>query len=188
MDLKNIEKPILVDDILHHKDNIKILKHLFSFGHFQIDGTPIKNKNYNSKEDFLLNKTFTDIEQHSGFTCQIKNEQEDIPYNEPLSIYCFIIMNQLSKRLDFDYKKITRIIYNYYCRDQFCTEHVDGNTDNEFSIVYNLSTTDGGTIIQGQKYSDKSSQAKIFKSKWLHSSWPIDKDKGRVTLNIKFEI
>ena len=188
MDLNTIQSPILVDNILHNNDNIKILKHLFTYGHFQLDRTPIKNRNYNSDEDFILNKTFTDIEQHSGFSYQIKNEEQEIPYNEPLSIYSFVVLNQLSKQLNFSYKSLTRIIYNYYCRNQLTTEHVDGNADNEFSIVYNLSTTDGGTIIKGQKYPDKGGQAKLFKSKWLHSSWPIDKDKGRVTLNIKFEI
>ena len=188
MDLNTIESPILVDDILHYKDNIKILKHLFTFGHFQLDRTPIKDRNYNSEQDFILNKTFTDIEQHSGFSYQIKNEHQEIPYDELLSVYSFVILNQLSKRLDFNYNNITRIMYNYYCRDQSTTEHVDGNADNEFSIVYNLSTTDGGTTIKGQKYPDQGGQAKLFKSKWLHSSWPIDKDKGRVTLNIKFEI
>ena len=41
-------------------------------------------------------------------------------------------------------------------------------------------------IIQGEKYPDKIGQAKIFKSKWWHRSWPCVKDKGRVSLNIKF--
>jgi hypothetical protein len=186
MDLKSIEEPIIVDDVLHQKDNLKIVKHLLSHGHFQLDRSPIKNKKYNTDADLLLNSTFMDTEQHRGFLCQIKHEQQEINFDEPFSLYSEIIVNQLSKQLKFEYKKITRIMYNYYCREQCATEHQDGTDDNEFSLVYNITTTDGGTIIQGEKYPDKGGQAKIFKSKWWHSSWPCDKDKGRVSLNIKF--
>ena len=186
MDLNIIEKPIIVDNILHQNDNLKILKHLLQHGHFALDRSPIKNKIYNSQIDLLLCSTFMDTEQHRGFICKIKGEEEKIEFNEPFSLYSEIILNQLSKQLKFEYKEITRIMYNYYCRDQFATEHQDGTEDNEFSLVYNITTTDGGTIIQGEKYPDKIGQAKIFKSKWWHSSWPCDKDKGRVTLNIKF--
>lgn len=188
MNISNIEKPILVNNVLHVKDNIKILKHLFSQGHFQLDRTPLLNKKFLSEEDFLMQKIFTNLEQHTGFVFKIKRDNQEIEYNEPFSLYAMIIVNQLSKLLKFEYKKITRIIYNYYCQNQSSTEHVDGDYDNEFSVIYNPTTTDGGTIILGEKYPDVVSQAKIFKSKWLHSSWPIDKDKARVSINIKFEI
>ena len=58
----------------------------------------------------------------------------------------------------------------------------------DISILYNFHTTDGGTSILGVKYDDVASQAKIFKSEWLHSSYPTVKDKGRVSLNIVIEI
>ena len=190
MDLNSIEKPIVIDNILHQNDNLKILKLLLLNGRFSLDRGPIKNKIYNSKIDLLLTSTFMDTEAHRGFICKIYNneegEREQIEFDEPFSLYAEIILNQLSKQLKFEYKKITRIIYNYYCRNQFATEHQDGTEDNEFSLVYNITTTDGGTIIQGEKYPDKIGQAKIFKSKWWHRSWPCVKDKGRVSLNIKF--
>ena len=106
-------------------------------------------------------------------------------FDNPLNLYAFVIVNQLSKQLNFDYKEIERIYYNYYCRDQFALEHTDSKNDDHISIIYNFHTTDGGTVINGKKYQDQASQAKIFKSKWLHSSWPCVKDKGRVSLNIK---
>ena len=54
MDLNIIEKPIIVDNILHQNDNLKILKHLLQHGHFALDRSPIKNKIYNSQIDLLL--------------------------------------------------------------------------------------------------------------------------------------
>ena len=36
MNLKDIEEPILVNDILHVRDNMNILEHLFTTGEFML--------------------------------------------------------------------------------------------------------------------------------------------------------
>ena len=181
MNLLDIEKPIIINDILHHKDNLEILEYLFSFGKFNVGLN-------NTVPGARLKRALLNNVQHEGFTCPAKEEDEKFSIENPVNVYAFVIVNQLSKILGFDYKEIQRIYYNYYCQNQFATEHIDSEKEDEISILYNLHTTDGGTIILGQKYQDKASQAKIFKSKWLHSSYSTVKDKGRVSLNIKFKI
>ena len=79
-------------------------------------------------------------------------------------------------------------MYNYYCLNQQAADHTDSLEENEMSIIYNPHTTDGGTKILDKEYPDVASQAKIFKSTWLHSSLSTVKDKARVSLNIKFRI
>ena len=185
MNLKDIEEPILVNDILHVRDNMNILEHLFTTGEFMLG---INNPRPKARlEKALLNEV-----QHAGFTYATKENldggyETDI-FNNPLNLYAFVIVNQLSKKLNFDYQEIERVYYNYYCRDQFAVEHTDSKFDDHISIIYNFHTTDGGTIILGKKYQDRASQAKIFKSNWLHSSWACEKDKGRVSLNIKLKV
>ena len=184
MDLSSIEKPILVDKVLHSNDNLFLLNYLFANGHFKI------GINY-PRPEARLEKALLENVQHAGFNYQtyfekIGNENEI--FSNPLNLYAFIITNQLSKNLNFKYKKIIRIGYNYYCRNQHATDHTDSSENNEISIVYNPHTTDGGTKILDKQYPDIGSQAKIFKSNWLHSSWSTIKDKARVSLNIKFKI
>lgn len=181
--LNLIKEPIVLDNILHERDNFEILENLFKNGEF-ILGVNAAKPNIRLKKALFLD------EQHAGFQHNTKKENEDYScfLNKFLNIYAFVIINQISKRLNFEYKKILRVTYNYYCREQFATEHTDSENKNEFSIVYNPHTTDGGTIILGKKYQDISGQAKIFNSNWLHSSYPVVQEKGRVSLNIKFSI
>jgi len=182
MNITEIDKPIIINNILHTFDNVKILDYLFANGKFEIGAddqdpkTKIKN--------VLSNEV-----NHAGFYYAPKNESNNFGVlNCPLTMYGFVITNQICKNLEFTYSKIIRIAYNYYCRHQFAGEHTDSKEDNTISIIYNPITTDGGTIILGQKYQDIGSQAKVFNSKWLHSSYSTDKDKARVSLNIVLKI
>lgn len=181
MNLLDIKEPILINNILHVRDNLSILDYLFSFGKFNL------GENY-FKSGSRMKKALLDEVQHAGFNHTVLSEDGGDILENPLTIYGNVITNQLSKTLNFNYNKITRIAYNYYCREQFATEHEDSFEKNEISIVYNPHTTDGGTEILGKKYPDVANQAKLFKSNWIHSSWPCVKDKGRVSLNIKFTI
>jgi hypothetical protein len=181
MDILKIKEPILLDDVLSNIDNLNILEFLFANKSFQIGVN-------NPEPGKRLNKALLDEVQHAGFLCETAcNFQENL-FDDPLNIYAFVIVNQISKRLKFKYKNIFRVGYNYYCRNQCATDHRDSKCNNFISIVYNFHTTDGGTIILGKKYDDVVSQAKIFKSEWLHSSYSTVKDKGRVSLNIVIEI
>ena len=179
MDILKIKKPITVDNVLHINDNMNILEYVFTHGKFTLGLNKPKAK-------VRLEKALLDEVQHAGFTLMTKSEDEKIhPFDNPLNLYAFVIANQISKILNFKYKEIERINYNYYCREQFATSHRDCENDNRVSILYNFHSTDGGTEILGKKYPDIAGQAKVFKSSWLHNSWPIVKDKGRVNLNIK---
>ncbi len=179
MDILKIKKPITVDNVLHINDNMNILDYIFTHGKFTLGINDPRPK-------ARLKQALFDDVQHAGFSLISKSEKETIhPFDNPLNLYAFVIANQISKTLNFKYKEIERINYNYYCRDQFATGHTDCENNNRISILYNFHSTDGGTEILGKKYLDIASQAKIFKSSWLHNSWPTVKDKGRVNLNIK---
>ena len=181
MNIVEIDKPVIVNDVLHNKDNINIVDYLLTNGKFSIAVDNNKSSRFQ--------KAMLDEVQHSGFLYAEKNEENNTHiFNSPLTTYGFVVTNQICKTLGFTYKKITRIAYNYYCRDQFAMEHTDSEENDEVSIIYNPFTTDGGSIILGEKYQDIACQAKVFKSNWLHSSWPTVKDKARVSLNIVIKI
>ena len=181
MDILKIKEPILLNDILSNIDNLNILEFLFANKSFTLGvNNPGAGK--------MTNKVILDQVQHAGFLCETACNFPKNLFDDPLNIYAFVIVNQISKRLKFEYKRIFRVGYNYYCRNQCATDHTDSKHNNFISILYNFHTTDGGTSILGIKYDDVASQAKIFKSEWLHSSYPTVKDKGRVSLNIVIEI
>ena len=67
MNLKDIEEPILVNNILHIKDNMNVLEHLFRNGKFMLG---INNDRIKGRlEKALLNEV-----QHAGFTYATKKE------------------------------------------------------------------------------------------------------------------
>ena len=181
MDLYSIKEPILVNKVLHENDNLALLNYLFTHEKFDIGIN-------HPRPGARFEKALLENAQHAGFNCQTYSEDMEFSFDNPLNVYAFVIINQLSKNLGFEYEKITRVGYNYYCRDQHATDHTDSFTKDEISIVYNPHTTDGGTKILDKKYPDIAAQAKIFKSIWLHSSWSTVKDKSRVSLNIKIKI
>jgi hypothetical protein len=182
MDILNIKKPIIVDNVLHINDNMNILEYIFTNGKFTIGIN-------NPRPKARLKKALYDEVQHAGFSIISKSEKDIInPFDDPLNLYAFVIANQISKNLNFKYKQMERVNYNYYCREQCATSHTDCEHDNRISILYNFHSTDGGTEILGEQYQDIAGQAKVFKSSWLHNSWPTVKDKGRVNLNIKLII
>ena len=182
MNILKIDKPILVNNILHSNDNLSLVDYLFTNTSFKIASDDVTKKN--EFETAMSNET-----QHSGFLFAPKNRDNNAHiFSCPLTTYGFVITNQIAKSLGFTYKEIIRITYNYYCRDQFAQEHKDSENDNDISIIYNPFTTDGGTVILGEKYQDIASQAKVFRSNWLHNSWSTVKDKARVSLNIVIKI
>ena len=182
MDLYSIKEPILADKVLHENDNLALLNYLFSHKKFAV---AVNNVRLGAR----FEKALLENVQHAGFVCNTYgDEDKEFSFNDPLNVYAFVIVNQLSKNLGFKYEKIDRVNYNYYCQNQHATDHTDSSEKNEISIVYNPHTTDGGTKILDKKYPDIGGQAKIFKSNWLHSSYSTIKDKGRVSLNIKFKI
>lgn len=181
MNILEIKEPLILDNVLTKRDNLTILDWLFSEKHWRLA------TNYLGPGK-RLSKALINNVQHAGFTHTSASIGHENFLDDPLNLYTLVIANQISERCGFDYKKIYRTNWNYYCKNQKATPHIDDPKENLISIIYNLHTTDGGTIILDKEYKDVASQAKIFKSNWEHSSSSVTKDKGRVSVNILLEI
>tara|TARA_R110000803_G_scaffold138979_1_gene205661 strand:- start:49 stop:579 length:531 start_codon:yes stop_codon:yes gene_type:complete len=171
-----IKEPIVVTNILTNKDNEYILSLLME-RNFKI------GKEANStRMQSALHKDC----KHVGFThitCDIE-ENQLLNMNDPLNVYASIVVNKIVETANIKFNFINRIHWNYYLQGQEGIGHVDKNTDNYLSILYNIQTTDGGTEILGKFYKDSEGEAKIFKSNWIHKGFSTKEDKARTSLNI----
>lgn len=182
MDILNIQKPILIDDVLAPEENLKILSHL-------------SNRNFRIQIEDKIPDAF-----HAGFLNECKHvgmalvnydaEGSAAPTDllDPLFLYSKVIVSTIMWRLNAPkFKYMLRTHWNYYYKDQEGTGHIDKTENNFISILYNPHTTDGGTEILGKFYQDKMGQAKVFKSNWMHRGICVKKDKARSSLNIVLE-
>lgn len=175
-----IEKPTFINNILTDKDNLRILDLLFE-------------RPFNIGNEANLSKTHSAIlegYQHAGFThvtADLKC-QNQLNINDPLNVYVEIITNKVFKTLNLNYRYIERAHWNYYLKGQQGVGHIDRETSDYISILYNMHTTDGGTEILGKFYQDKGSEAKVFMSNWDHKGVSTKNDKARTSLNIVVRI
>ena len=172
------KKPILLDKILPYKENRSILEILSSMGgwHIGYEGVAHSTTTFHT--------AYTKGYPHMGMTfCSAQVGHENFT-DSPLNIYGKIIANTVAEKLEFDFKRIYRLFWNYYTKGQEGVGHYDLQSEKNISIVYNLMDTDGGTEILKQFYPDICGQAKIFKSNWWHRGVTTKEDKSRVILNI----
>jgi hypothetical protein len=183
MNILDIKEPILIENILPFSENLEILKHL-STRDFKV-----QHEDNDAESKFKC--AFVNNFKHVGFAlvtkdCSVLNLNTD-PF-DPLFLWARIITAIATEKINAsNFKRITRIHYNYYYKDQEGTGHIDNKNDNYISILYNLHTTDGGTEILNKFYSDKIGQAKVFKSNWYHKGICVKNDKARSSLNIVLE-
>ena len=78
---------------------------------------------------------------------------------------------------------IKRVNYNFYHTKSKGSEHVDSETPNCVSILYNFNTNDGYTEILNEKYKSNESEAILFNSNLLHKGIGDEKNL-RYNLNI----
>ena len=200
MNLLDIKEPILLDNILPNQENLEILKHVSTI-HYQIQTDSHEGVHGKLNSVFLkeienvvgtkgrFESAFLKEVKHAGFACAIYNEEvvgsDTINPISPLIIWTRIIIFSAMEKLNaLPFTKISRLILNYYNKDQEGINHVDHSGDNYVSLIYTPLTTDGGTTILGKFYPDKMGQVKIFKSNWLHTGVCVKEDKARVSLNI----
>jgi len=172
------KKPILINNILPFKENRTMMEILSSTGGWHIGYEGIQH----SKTNF--HTAYTKGYQHMGMTFTSAKPGHENFTDSALNIYGKIIANIIAEKLDFNFKRIYRMFWNYYVKGQEGVGHYDLETENNISIVYNLMNTDGGTEILKQFYPDICGQAKIFKSNWWHRGVTTKEDKARVILNI----
>jgi hypothetical protein len=179
MNLLEIKQPILVDDVLPPQENLEILKLLSSrpWG--------IQHETSNKSDKVLA--AFDNNTAHTGFA-HVTMDSIDHNYpghpEDPLFIYARLITNLILFKLNVPQPNLYRVHWNYYTQGQQGIGHTDHDSNRFISILYNPHTTDGGTEILDKFYPDKMSQAKVFKSSWIHRGITVKKDKARASLNI----
>lgn len=96
------------------------------------------------------------------------------------------ILNTALAAIDFKNPQIMRIMWNYYNRSSTGIMHKDHQDRGIYSMVYNLSQTDGGTEINGQFYPGDSGTAIIFPSCLDHRGFGPRLEPRRFVLNCIF--
>ena len=125
---------------------------------------------------------------HRGFTvetyhCRDPHNQDK---NSPLNLFANLIYQMTLKHLKIN-GVLNRFFWNLYVPGDTTDLHKDMDNNNFYSIIYNLHTTDGFTLIDGQKYEDLESHVKVFNSNLLHKGYAPKNSKFRMNLNIVFE-
>jgi hypothetical protein len=81
-----------------------------------------------------------------------------------------------------------RIMWNYYNRSSQGIMHKDQQVPGFYSMVYNLSDTDGGTEIQGEFYPGAEGSAIVFPSELDHKGFGPKIQPNRFVLNCIFSV
>ena len=106
--------------------------------------------------------------------------------NTPLNLFANLIYQMTLKKLEIN-GVLFRFYWNLYTPGDTTNLHTDMDNNNFYSIIYNLHTTDGFTLIDGQKYEDLESHVKVFNSNLLHKGSAPKNSKFRMNLNIVFK-
>jgi len=163
-----LDKVVILDDVLPKKFNLEIIKHLCDFGKWSVS----KDADLERIDSILQNKS-------SGFVyCSLDNSNEIF-----LNTIAKIITYKISEYLNVNLR-INRFMWNMYLKQQQGYTHIDTDTRNHISIIYNLNESDGGTEIDGKFYKDTNSQAKVFNSNLSHRGVGTTLDSVRFNLNI----
>ena len=82
----------------------------------------------------------------------------------------------------FEIESVMRCRGNMYAPGQTTSPHIDNENENRWSLLYYLSDSDGGTIIDGQTVSHKENTAVMFDGRLMHEAIPTTSP-CRVTIN-----
>ena len=120
---------------------------------------------------------------NAGFAYVSYDRRFNIHLNTPLNLYADIIFYTIKNK----FKKIAsleRVYWNYYDSSSEPNLHKDELEKGYMSIIYNLHTNDGGTLIDKKFYPSKESQAIVFPSNIFHKGVSSQKMKHRFNLNM----
>jgi hypothetical protein len=98
------------------------------------------------------------------------------------------VLNTALIKLGYPNANIMRIMWNYYNRSSQGIAHKDHQDHQIFSMIYNLSDTDGGTEIEDTFYQGQSGTALIFPSNLEHRGYGPKNEPYRFVLNVIFTV
>jgi hypothetical protein len=116
------------------------------------------------------------------------------PYTEDLILnsYMNVIFDLINKKSILKFTEITRVYWNWYNSNSQTCFHPDSFEDSQYSIIYNLHNSDGGTEFKIEDktifYPSIESEALIFPSKIYHRGIAAKKNINRFALNILTQI
>lgn len=99
----------------------------------------------------------------------------------------YTILHTALKSTDITDPRISRVMWNYYSRSSTGITHKDSEQPNTYTLVYNLSDTDGGTYIQDEFYPGRSGDAVLFPSNTAHRGQGPTQQPRRFALNVIFQ-
>lgn len=107
--------------------------------------------------------------------------------NPNLNAWAFMIFHKIIKKSGLvGNTNVKRFLWSYYNKASEGSEHIDTEERNSYSVVYNITSNDGGTWIGDQFYESKAGRALLFPSWVPHRGVGPRKDRQRFILNIMF--
>lgn len=153
-------------------------------GLYSVPGWRICSDAYYESKDENYNK-FSD----TGHVLRTYGQGID-QVNHKLNAYADLILDKVIATSKYEYQDISvvRYFWNYYSRSSTGLSHKDiyNDPDNFASIVYNISNSDGATIVADQRFETKPGRAIIFDSKETHRGVGPSLAQQRFVLNIIF--
>ena len=125
----------------------------------------------------LLEKKFL-----AGFSVESQNNST----HDFLNTCALIITEKIKEQFKIS-QGATRFFWNMYYPNHKSLGHIDDPKDDSVSIVYNLNTTNGGTMIDNKFYQDKAGEAKVFRSNLQHQGIGDTSNTCRFNLNVLLE-
>jgi hypothetical protein len=175
-----IDEPIVIENLCDDVHNIVLLDYLNLY------------RGWKLAHDFTAyghSEPTVDTNIYSDGGCEARTFEvgEDIPEKSThLNEAAYFILSKIGIHLGIKKYIPYRYTWNYYNRSSTGTPHTDYEYDNFISVLYNLNTNDGGTIINDKMYNSVAGRAVIFKSNVLHHGVGPTKSAQRYNLNIVF--
>jgi|TARA_Y100001951_G_C11257419_1_gene250281 hypothetical protein len=165
----------LINDILTLEENSKLLDKLMYHQWYLT-----RCRDYQNLTEWVT------AGNRSGFS--VETLASGKPYDSNLNEEAFKITKIACEKAGITNYEIRRFLWNLYFPGDITEIHMDEEGDGFTSILYNVHTTDGGTIIDNVFYPDKMGQVKIYKSNVKHQGVAPVKDHTRLNLNILLKI
>jgi hypothetical protein len=118
---------------------------------------------------------------------RVSNHPPIGPTESRLNDFGFFITEKICEKVNLNYSKIRRFMWNIYRAGEEGIFHNDGEEEGLYTILYSLNSSDGYLQINDAKFYDVEDEAKVFPSKLLHKGVGPEKDRLRINLNIVLE-
>ena len=168
--------------------DIEVIDNLFDgyFGHYIISKIK-ENGRWSFATDHEHNNKELD-KCDNGFLLTSYTDDETETNQKEFNVLADYILHIFLEHSKWQYNQVTvkRFFYNYYNRESQGSPHIDHPQPNHHSILVNLNTNDGGTIVDDEFFPSEVGRCIGFDSDTTHQGVGPTKHKQRYCLNIVF--